>query len=109
MLPKTSIEIDLVNGEPTGALPQVTANPEDKNDGNGKDVHEGVLGVRETSLGLADRDSSVVAVGGEDEDAKAETNVRAIDTAGGLEGDAVHGAALAGPGSTETNVGLWAR
>lgn len=104
VLTETSIEIDLVNGEPTSALPEVTAGPEDEDDGNGKAGHEEVLSS--AGAGLAVGHDGNEDLGNQDDSAESETHVRAVDTTSSVEGDLVERATLPLPGSAETNVAL---
>jgi hypothetical protein len=104
MLTETSVKIDLVNGKPLRSLPEVTNDPEDENDRNGKTSHEEVLGVTVSLLERrADSDVELAAENGE---AEAESDPGSDDTTGGAEGNLLESAALTLPGRAETNVSL---
>ena len=104
MLTETSVKIDLVNGEPLRSLPEVTDDPEDENDRDGKAGHEEVLGVTVTVLeGRADGD---VELGSENDEAEEETQQGSGDTTGGAEGDLLESTALTLPGRAETDMSL---
>lgn len=104
MLTETSVEINLVNGEPLRALPDIADNPEDKHDRDGKTSHEEVLSVTVTLLeGRADGDVELAA---ENDEAEGKTQPRAVDTASSVEGNLVEGTALTLPSRAETDVAL---
>ena len=104
VLTETSVKINLINGEPLRSLPEVTNDPEDENDGDGKTGHEEVLSVTVSFLERrADSDVKLTAENGE---AEAETDPGSDDTTGGAEGNLIETAALALPGRAETNVSL---
>ena len=104
MLTETSVKIDLVNSKPLRSLPDVTDNPEDKNDGNGTTGHEEVLGI--TVAVLAGRTDGDVELAAENDEAKGETQPGSGDTTGGAEGDLVERTALTLPSRAETDVRL---
>lgn len=107
MLTETSVEIDLVNGEPLRSLPDIADDPEDKDDRDGKASHEKILGVTVTLLeGRADGDVELAA---ENDEAEGKTQPRTVDTASSMEGDLVEGTALTLPSRAETNVTLSAK
>jgi len=106
VLPETSVEVDLVNAQPTVTLPEVAGDPEEQDDGDSKKLLDNVLGVLRRSAGVPGGVGSRVDGGDQNQGAESKTNVGANDTTSGLEGDAVQGATLASPGSAEANVGL---
>lgn len=104
MLPETGVKVDLVNGEPAGTLPGVATDPEEENDGQGKDLLESVLNSADAALARGqdgDEDLS-----GQNDAAHGKTNPRAPDAESRLEGDAVVAATLAVPCGAEANVRL---
>lgn len=104
MLSETGIEVDLVEGEPAGTLPDVAANPKDKNDGQGKALHEEVGGIS-VAVGVV-RANGDKELGCQDHNAETKSHPGASDTTNSLEGDIVERAALVGPGASEADVGL---
>lgn len=112
VLSETSVEINLVSAKPASALPKVAAGPEDENNRQGEDLLEEIIGSFARgrwifALGRRTHVDSNVDLGGENNKAEKEAEVRAIDATSSLEGDAVHGTALPDPSSAETNVSLW--
>lgn len=105
VLTETGVKVDLVNAQPTLTLPEVTAGPEEKDDGKGEAGLEEVLGG--TGTRLARGSDGNEDLGSKNDTAHGETSPGTTNTEGGLEGDAVHGAALGVPGLTEANVGLF--
>lgn len=104
MLTETSVEINLVNGEPLGTLPDIADDPEDQDDRDGKTGHEEILSVTVTGLGRrADGD---VELATENDEAEGKTQPRAINTSSSLEGNLVEGTALTLPSRAETDVAL---
>jgi hypothetical protein len=103
VLTQASVQINLVNSQELGALPEEASDPENKDDRDRQDVLQDTLG---TVGGATNRDGSVVALSSQDNDAKGEAHVRTVDTADGLEGDLIKTATLGLPGSAETNVAL---
>jgi hypothetical protein len=107
MLTETSVKVNLVNGKPLGSLPEVTDDPEDKDDGNSKASHEEVLGVTVSLLeGGADGDVELAA---ENDKAEGKTQPRTVDTTSSMERDLVESAALTLPSRAETDVALTLR
>lgn len=71
VLTETSVEINLINGEPLRLLPEVADDPEEEHDRNGKAGLEEVLGVTVTCLAWgADGDKDLHR---ENSEAKGET------------------------------------
>ncbi|KAI6776480.1 hypothetical protein HG530_000425 [Fusarium avenaceum] len=104
MLTKTSIEIDLVECEPLGSLPDVSDDPEHKNDGNSQASHEKVSGITIAFLACrADGGEELAAKNGE---TKSETEPRTPNTSSGPERDLLEATALTLPCPAETNMGL---
>lgn len=104
MLTETSVEVNLVDGEPAGSLPDESSDPEDKDDGKGKAGLEKVLGS--TSSRLSRGCDGNKDLGSKNDEAEEEAQVRSVDSTTSLEGDLVKRAALASPSSTEANVSL---
>jgi hypothetical protein len=103
VLTETVVEVNLVEGKESRALPEPATNPEDGNHGNGKNVLQDTLGrVR----GTANGDSSIIELSSQNDAAENKTQPRAIDTTSSLEGNQIEGTALAFPGSAEANVAL---
>ena len=104
VLTETSVKIDHVNGEPLGSLPDVTNNPEDKNDGNGKAGHEEVVSI--TVSVLERRADGDVELAAENDEAESKADPRSNDTTSCAEGDLVQATALSLPGGAEADVTL---
>lgn len=104
VLTETSVKINHINGKPLGSLPEVTNDPEDENDGNGKAGHEEVVGITVSLLfRRADGDVELAA---ENDEAESKADPRSDDTASSAEGDLVKATALSLPGRAETDVAL---
>lgn len=100
-LAAASVDIDLVSAEPTAALPDETADPEDDDDRESEVRLEEALGIVEAATDGAD---GSVELGDEDDDVEGEAEVRAPDTTDGAEWDLVEAVALANPRSAEADV-----
>jgi hypothetical protein len=104
MLTETGVEVNLVDGEPAGSLPDESSNPEGKDDGNGKAGLEKVLGS--TSASLSRGCDGNKDLGSKNDEAEKEAQIRSVDSTASPEGDLIKRTALASPSSTEANVSL---
>ena len=103
-LTAASVNIDLIEGQEGRALPDVTNNPEEDDDGEGKAGLEETLGV--VGLATVQRgEDGHVHLGNEYQYGHTETNPGSSNTESSLERDLVKSVALSLPGSAETDVG----
>lgn len=101
-LAAASVNIDLVGAEPTCSLPDETTDPEDDDDGKGEVRLEEALDIVEAAADGADGDEKL---SDQDEDDEDETEVRAIDTTSGLEGNLIQSVTLESPSLAEADMG----
>jgi hypothetical protein len=101
---ETSVQVNLVNRQPTSALPKPATEPEGKDDWKSKNLLEEVLGI--TSSSLAGRGDGDEDLSGEKDEAERETHHTAVDTTSSLEWDIVQRSTLIRPSLAEPDVRL---
>lgn len=104
VLSAASVDIDLLESEPTLSLPQITATPEEKHDRQGQVRLEESVCIVE--LGCTGRSDGDVELGCERDEDEEEASPGACDTKDMLEGNLVDGVAMGFPSCSEPDVCL---
>lgn len=87
MLTETGVEVNLIEGEPAGSLPDESSNPEDKDNWEGKAGLEKVLGS--TSASLSRGCDGNKDLGSKNDKAEEESQPRSIDSTASMEGNLI--------------------